>query len=61
MQKKLISIVIPVYNEEESIRRCYSELLSVLEPLCTNYEFEYIFMDNCSEDASFEIMEKIAS
>jgi len=61
MQKKLISIVIPVFNEAESIHRCYSALLSALEPLSPNYEFEYIFMDNCSQDTSFEIIAKIAS
>jgi len=61
MSKKIISIVIPVYNEEKSINRCYAELCSALLPLIDSYEFEYIFMDNCSTDSSFEKIEKIAS
>jgi len=61
MNKKLISIVVPVFNEEESIAKCYAELCAVINPLQEKYEFELIFMDNCSVDRSFEYIEQIAS
>jgi len=61
MYKKLISIVVPVYNEEESIAKCYAELCAVINPLQEKYDFELIFMDNCSVDRSFEYIEQIAS
>ena len=60
MSKKLISIVIPLYNEEEVIEECYSELTSELDKL-EGFDFEFIFMDNCSEDQSYKKLEGIAS
>ena len=59
MSKKLISIVIPLYNEEEVIEECYSELTSELDKL-EGFDFEFIFMDNCSEDQSYKKLEGIA-
>lgn len=48
------SIVIPVYNEEESLRPLFAEILSVMTPLNKNYEI--VFVDDCSSDSSPEIM-----
>ena len=51
MMKKLISIVTPVYNEEESIGLFYKELTSVVQGL-DQYEFEIIFVvDKCSDNS----------
>ena len=50
MSKKLISIVTPLYNEEENIKPFYDELLR-----CTSkvpYEFEILFVDDGSVDKS---------
>jgi len=52
-----ISIVIPVYNEEESIEALYKELKSVLDNIKKTYEI--IFVDDGSTDKSFEILEKL--
>ncbi|OHB20938.1 MAG: hypothetical protein A2666_00590 [Parcubacteria group bacterium RIFCSPHIGHO2_01_FULL_47_10b] len=57
--KKLISIVIPCFNEEENIERTYGAVKKVVDSLGT-YDFEIIFVDNGSEDASAKVMEKIA-
>jgi len=48
------SIVIPVYNEEESLKPLFSELISVLTPL--NRPYEIIFVNDCSSDGSLSIM-----
>ena len=51
----LISIIIPVYNEEESIEELYSELLKNLK----NYDFEIIFINDGSFDNSLNIIKNI--
>lgn len=52
-----ISIVIPVYNEEENIPKLYEELKEVLEKLPYNYEI--IFVDDGSTDRTYEILEEL--
>ena len=52
---KLISVIIPLYNEEESIETLYSELLSNLK----GYEFEIIFINDGSFDNSSNIIKNI--
>lgn len=44
----LISIVVPLYNEEENVERLYGELTGVLDPSGLNCEF--IFIDDGSTD-----------
>lgn len=46
--RKLISIVIPAFNEESNIKRLEQELLAAVDPL--PYEFEFIVIDNGSSD-----------
>ena len=48
------SIVIPVYNEEESLKPLFSEILQVITPL--NRPYEIIFVNDGSNDRSSEIM-----
>ena len=58
---KKISIVIPVYFEEEVVEKCYERLLNVLEQISSNYTYEMIFVNDGSKDKTLEILEKIAS
>jgi len=55
---KKISIVIPVYNEEENVPILYERLKKVLEELPYNYEI--IFVDDGSTDRTRERLEEIA-
>ena len=41
-KKKLISICIPVLNEEKNIEKLYSELKSLAKKVDNNYIFEFI-------------------
>jgi glycosyltransferase involved in cell wall biosynthesis len=50
----MISIVIPVHNEEPAILRLYDRLTSVLDRLRKPYEL--IFVDDASSDRSFELL-----
>lgn len=52
-----ISIVIPLYNEEESIQPLYEELSSVMDDLERAYEV--IIIDDGSTDASFERLKAV--
>jgi dolichol-phosphate mannosyltransferase len=59
-QKSLISIIVPVYNEEENVHRLYQAVNAVMGQVQTRYDWEFIFTDNHSEDSTFEILAKIA-
>src|ERR1017187_4397379 len=50
----MLSIVIPIHNEEPSILRLYDRLTAVLEPLRQAYEI--LFVDDASTDRSFELL-----
>jgi polyisoprenyl-phosphate glycosyltransferase len=56
--RKLLSIVMPVYNEEYNIQLAYDSICEVLND--QPYEFEFVFTDNNSEDATFEKILNIA-
>jgi len=50
----MLSIVIPVHNEERSILPLYDRLTSVLEAVRRPYEI--LFVDDASTDRSFELL-----
>ena len=52
-----ISVVIPCYNEQESIELFYKEMSSVSEEM--NNEFEFIFVNDGSKDNTLTIIEDL--
>jgi polyisoprenyl-phosphate glycosyltransferase len=56
--KRLVSIVIPAYNEEEVLDELQTRLKKVMGDN-SNYEFEVIIVENGSWDLSFEKLLKI--
>jgi glycosyltransferase involved in cell wall biosynthesis len=50
----MLSIVIPIHNEEHSILPLYDRLTAVLEGLARPYEI--LFVDDASSDRSFELL-----
>ena len=58
--KRLISICVPVFNEEGNIEPLYRELLPVMGRLSAKYDFELLFTDNHSTDRTFEVLESLA-
>lgn len=54
MERLEISIVIPVYNEEESLHALFSPLYSVMKG--TARSFEIVFINDGSKDGSFGIL-----
>ena len=61
MTKKLISIVTPVYNEEENILYYYEGISKALLPFQDKYDFEIILTDNGSTDKTFEMIRDLAT
>ena len=54
-----LSLVLPVFNEEENLPVLMGELYSVCNSL--NRNFEIIFVDDCSKDRTPEILRQIAN
>jgi len=59
-QKKLISIVSPCYNEEDNIEELYRRVSDVLLSY-SQYDFEFLFIDNASTDSTVQKMKAIAA
>jgi predicted glycosyltransferase len=58
---KKISVVIPMYYEEEVVDICYKRVVNNLKNLSDKYNYEIIFINDGSKDATLEILKKIAS
>jgi polyisoprenyl-phosphate glycosyltransferase len=58
--KELISICIPVMNEEKNVNLLYERLLEVTNNLRDEYEFEFIFSDNNSNDDTWVKLAQLA-
>jgi len=52
-----LSIVVPLLNEEESIKELYAWIQRVVDPL--NWSYELVFVDDGSTDASWQVIEEL--
>lgn len=57
-EEKLISIIVPVYNEEKNIPLFYEKIQAVLSS--SSYLWELVFINDGSRDKSFVELEKIS-
>ena len=57
---KKVSVVIPMYYEEEVAQKCYERVSEVLYGLREKYDYEIIFVNDGSQDKTLEILENIA-
>jgi len=57
-QQPEISVIVPFYNEEESIRRMHGAIVAAVEPL--GLPFEMVFVNDGSRDRTLEIAIEIA-
>lgn len=58
MQQPDVSVVIPVYNEEESLSELYEKIREVLDK--NNYTFKLIFVDDGSRDRSWHVIRELS-
>lgn len=59
MERKKISIVVPMYNEQESLGILYQELNRVTAGM-EHYQFEYLFVNDGSGDGTLEVIRTLA-
>ena len=57
---KTISVVTACYNEEDNVAELLLRVRKVFAGLPA-YQYEYIFIDNCSEDRTVEILKQFAA
>ena len=57
---ELISIIVPCYNEQESIPLFYDEMCRVMEQMNTLVNFEILFVDDGSKDQTLEIARSLS-
>lgn len=60
MNKKTISIVVPCYNEQESVSIFYKEIVKLFENNLTDYNYELIYINDGSKDNTLKEILKIS-
>ncbi|MBT4522542.1 MAG: glycosyltransferase family 2 protein [Halieaceae bacterium] len=60
MERKTLSVLTPCYNESENIGALYRQIKDVFASL-PDYDYEHIFIDNCSTDDSVEQIRTLAA
>ena len=56
---KKISVVVPCYNEEDSINNFYNELINVITKIKDKYEYEIVFVNDGSKDKTEHLVKKL--
>ena len=56
---KKISVIIPMYYEEDMVTICYKEIKKVFNTL-KNYTYEFVFINDGSQDKTLDLLIKIA-
>lgn len=59
IKRKMISVLTPCYNEAENVKNLYLEVKKIFQDL-GKYDYEHIFIDNCSNDRTVPILTELA-
>ena len=55
---KKITILVPAYNEEESLNALYERISKIMNEM-SNYEFELLFVNEGSRDNTLKIIKEL--
>jgi polyisoprenyl-phosphate glycosyltransferase len=58
--RPLVSLVVPVFNEEDNVMPFYADVRRVIDPLASRFDFEFVFTDNHSTDRTPELLRELA-
>lgn len=58
---KSITIVSPCYNEEDNVATCHETVKDIFERELPGYKRQHVFVDNCSTDATVDVLKDIAA
>jgi dolichol-phosphate mannosyltransferase len=61
INKKLLSIVIPIFNEQDTLSETFSRLLDLYRINSSLIDFEFIFVDDGSTDYSYTKLKQFSS
>jgi polyisoprenyl-phosphate glycosyltransferase len=56
---KLISVLVPTFNEEANVRSLSEAIIQEFEQKLSQYDYEILFIDNCSEDKTQAILTEL--
>ena len=59
--EKKISVVIPCYNEEKTVKEIYDRLLYIFTTELKHYDYEIIYVDDYSKDNTREEIRKVCN
>ena len=57
-QKKMITILVPAYNEEEVLQMLYTRLKKLMDDI-VNYDFEILFINDGSKDNTLGVIQEL--
>lgn len=58
---KKISVMIPCYNEEENVKPIAYAVTDILEKELSQYDYELLFIDNCSTDKTRNYLRELCA
>lgn len=61
LPRPLVSIVIPVFNEEPNVQNAIARVQKVFAAIADHYDYELVFTDNHSTDNTFALLKAAAA
>jgi polyisoprenyl-phosphate glycosyltransferase len=61
VERKKISIMTPVFNEELNVQRCRDAVRVLFATELKDYDYEHLFIDNCSTDKTVDLLREICA
>ena len=56
---KIITVVIPTYNEESNVLNTYERVKSIFNEKLTQYDFQILYIDNASKDNTRSVIKEL--